>query len=793
MPRLAGDALSSVQAQQALRVQAAREHLATLLPGLGISSLHTFKVLKADTDEFGLTHVHFAQHYLGVPVFEGAVITHLEANGQHREITNALVRDLDLNVQPSLTPAEAVAVAHEDLRPAGPYAQAPSAELVIYPVRVYTAKAGLAQPGNSDDFQHQVLRKVLAYHVHTSLRNPGETKDADYMVDAHTGQILKSWNDLHHAAASGTGVSEFSGTVQLSTSTATGGFSLTDTTRGNTVVKNMNNLTTGSGTLYTNSTNSWGNGANYYDNGTSGTTTSATGQTTAVDAQYGFQITWDFYKNVHGRNGIDGNGTATSLLVHYDKNYDNAYWDDACFCMTFGDGSAPASGGFKNLTAPDVIGHELSHGVCANNGHGGLTYSGESGGLNEADSDIQGTFVVYYGYNGGTGTTVPNTIPTASLHGYTPWTIGSQLSNPPLRYMYKPSLDGGSADYWSSTVGNLDVHYSSGPGNHMIYFLAQGATATGSTSSTYLPTGMTGIGNDHAARIWYRALTTYFTAGETYAQCRTACLSAASDLYGSGSADYAAVQNAFHGINVGAAAPTGVAVSVTPTTATLATGATFQFTAAVTGSTNTAVTWTATGGTVTSGGLYTAPASAGTFTVKATSAADTTKSASATVTVTSGATSQLILNPSFESGATSWLSSASVIGSNGTAQPAHTGSYEAWLCGYGSTHTDYVYQTVAIPATATSAALSYWLHIDTAETTTTSAYDLFKAQVRNSAGTVLATLSTVSNLNKAAGYKQYTFDLTAYKGQTVQIYFTGSEDSSLQTSFVLDDVNLTVH
>ncbi len=234
-----------------------------------------------------------------------------------------------------------------------------------------------------------------------------------------------------------------------------------------------------------------------------------------------------------------------------------------------------------------------------------------------------------------------------------------------------------------------------------------------------------------------------------------------------------------------------VSVAISPTTATLSPGGTKQFTASVTGTTNTSVTWTATGGTVSTSGLYTAPSTTGTYTVKATSVADTTKSASATVTVTSAAT-QLVLNPSFESGATSWTASAGVIAANGTSEPAHTGTYDAWLCGYGTTHTDSVYQSVAIPSTITKATLTYWLHIDTAETTTTTAYDTFKAQVRNSSGTVLATLSTRSNLNKATGYTQYTFDLSAYKGQTVQLYFTGSEDSSLQTSFVLDDVNLNV-
>jgi serine protease len=235
-----------------------------------------------------------------------------------------------------------------------------------------------------------------------------------------------------------------------------------------------------------------------------------------------------------------------------------------------------------------------------------------------------------------------------------------------------------------------------------------------------------------------------------------------------------------------------VSVAITPATATVSIGGTQQFTASVTGTSNTAVTWTATGGTVSTSGLYTAPSTTGTYTVKATSAADTTKSASATVTVTSAAPRQLMLNTGFESGSASWTATAGVIAANGTAEPAHGGTYDAWLCGYGRTHTDYVYQSVAIPSTITKATLTYWLHIDTAETTTTAANDTFKAQVRNSSGTVLATLSSLSNLNKATGYTQYTFDLSAYKGQTIRLYFTGTENSSKQTSFVLDDVNLNI-
>ena len=154
------------------------------------------------------------------------------------------------------------------------------------------------------------------------------------------------------------------------------------------------------------------------------------------------------------------------------------------------------------------------------------------------------------------------------------------------------------------------------------------------------------------------------------------------------------------------------------------------------------------------------------------------------------AAAQLLANSGFESGAVSWTATAGAI-TNNTGQAANTGTWKAWLDGYGAVHTDTVSQQVAIPATATTVTLSFWLKVVSSETTTTTAYDTLKAQVRNSAGTVLATLVTYSNLNKGSSYLQKTFDLSAYKGQTVQIYFEGIEDSTIATSFLIDDVTLT--
>lgn len=153
---------------------------------------------------------------------------------------------------------------------------------------------------------------------------------------------------------------------------------------------------------------------------------------------------------------------------------------------------------------------------------------------------------------------------------------------------------------------------------------------------------------------------------------------------------------------------------------------------------------------------------------------------------------QLLLNPGFESGNVSWTTSSGVINGTTSGSAPLTGTYKAWLNGYGYTVTDYAYQTLTIPSTACSASLSFWVKITTSETTTSTAYDKLAVQIQNSSGTVLATLATYSNLNKSTGYVQKTFDLAAYKGQTIRVYFKGTEDSSLATSFFLDDTALNI-
>lgn len=187
---------------------------------------------------------------------------------------------------------------------------------------------------------------------------------------------------------------------------------------------------------------------------------------------------------------------------------------------------------------------------------------------------------------------------------------------------------------------------------------------------------------------------------------------------------------------------------------------------------------------------------AGTYTVTVTgtgTSATHTATYSLTVSAPSSCTpGQLLGNPGFETGSPApWSATAGVV-TNSASEPAHSGTWKAWLDGYGTTHTDWVKQAVALPTGCSSYAFSFWLHIDTAETTSTTAYDTLKVQVLNSSGTVLATLATYSNLNAAAGYTQRSFSLAGYAGQTVTLRFLGVEDSSLQTSFVVDDAAVNV-
>ncbi|MBK8724469.1 MAG: M4 family metallopeptidase [Holophagaceae bacterium] len=549
--------LAAGSAFAADRAQIARQHsdaatarLQSQRTEMGLDGSSDFRMRALHVDDLNQTHTRFQQTYNGVKVWGGEVIMHTTEEGQLLPMTADHKVNIRLNTTASLTDSEVLAIVRNEVAPKGDFSIAPSAELIVYPETVDMRRPGNRfatsdEEANAMDFSRQVTRYTLAYHVHIELENELDgIRHSDFIINAHTGAILASWNDLHTAGVTGTGKSQYNGTISINTNSVTSGFEMRDMTRGtggtfgNNVVTNSNHATTTStatGSIYTDADNTWGDGANYVEGSS---TTAANGQTAAVDAMFGMMKSWDFFLNVMGRNGINGAGKATYSRVHVSNSYDNAFWSDSCFCMTYGDGSS-----FTTLTALDVAGHEMSHGVCANSAN--LTYSGESGGLNESNSDIFGTMIEFYA-RGGSGSTIGSTGGN--------WKIGEQLNASPLRYMDKPSLDGSSPNAWSSSLGSMDVHYSSGPNNRFFYFLSQGAGTVSSANnySSYLPGGMTGIGNDKAARIWYRTLTTKLTSSSNYAAARTGAIAAAKELYGAGTAEEQAVWNAYAAINVGA-------------------------------------------------------------------------------------------------------------------------------------------------------------------------------------------------------------------------------------------------
>jgi Zn-dependent metalloprotease len=487
-------------------------------------------------DADGTEHVRFERSFAGLPVIGGDFVVH-SRGGLLKSASLTQHDELKLGTRPSVGQSDAVVSAGAEF--GSNFRGTPGASLVVY--------ARGAAP-------------VLAWNVQMQGADAnGNDRDMTYIVSANNGKVLDRWSNIETVgsaqrgkpsgggstctsttSASGTGKSIYSGNVAISTTDCSGSFQMKDQTRGGGYTTNMANSTSGTGTIYSDSDNVWGNNA------------ASDSASAAADAHFGIATTWDYYKNVHGRNGIANDGKGALSKVHYSRKYVNAFWSDSCFCMSFGDGDGVTYGPLVDL---DVAGHEMSHGVTSRSAN--LTYSGESGGLNEATSDIFGTMVEFYANN---ASDTPD------------YLIGEEIyiSNPgntkALRYMYHPSLEGASysSDCWYSGVGSLDVHYSSGVANHFFYLLAEGTTdktfsgvvhhspvcVAGNTKSATGTGNLAGIGRDAAQKIWYRALTVYMTSSTNYAGARTATINAANDLFGAGSTEATAVAATWSAVGV---------------------------------------------------------------------------------------------------------------------------------------------------------------------------------------------------------------------------------------------------
>ncbi|HET7325646.1 MAG TPA: M4 family metallopeptidase [Nocardioidaceae bacterium] len=654
-------------AARAEAIRSAQADAGTVARRLGLSGAENLRVTDVVRDADGTVHVRYARTYTGLPVIGGDLITHRSPGGDLRGTDWA--SEADLSDLPSTKPLVSSVVAARSARhTVGLDELARQPRLVVYAVAGVPRLAWETVVGDvASDHERRVV-----------------------YTDARTGALVRAFSDIQHAK--GTGKSLYSGTVTLQTQKpAHKRYRLRDNTRGGLRTSDARNSDNQSamGRLFTDADNLWGNGRR------------SSRQSAAVDAQFGAAKTWDFFKSRFNRNGIRGDGVGSLSRVHFGTGFDNAFWDDNCFCMTYGDGGST----FRPLVSLDVAGHEMTHGVTSHTA--GLIYFGESGGLNEATSDIFGAMVEF------------------SANRKTDrgdYYIGEKITKVApgvLRRMDRPSADGFSYNCYNATMGRDDVHFTSGPANHFFYLLAEGSGAKviggrQHNSPTCNGARTRGIGRGAAANIWYRALNVYMTSTTDYRDARDATVRAARDLYGATSTQCAAVTRSWK------------AVSVPQQNYTCA-------------------------------GVVPGPSGA-----------------------------NRVSNPGFESGNNGvWTASPGVITSNLNIGFPHRGSWWAHLNDTGSTHTDTLSQQIAIPA-ASKVRLRFNLLVATQEGT--AAFDTLQVQVAHGGGT--DTLRTYSNADASNSYTQRNLNLAAYAGQTVTLRFVGTEDVSLATAFLIDDVSV---
>jgi Zn-dependent metalloprotease len=472
------------------------------------SSADTYQIRSVVIDGDGTRHVHVDRAFHGLAVIGGDSIVHSAPDGTFRSATLAQSAAITVSTAPSVTRDAAIATAGRQF--SGELSSS-AADLAI------DARAG---------------SPALVWHVTVKGTRRDGPSSLNVLVDARSGAVRATYESIMTADA-GTGHGVLTGDTQLGTSKDSAGqWVLTDPSRGNSQTRDGSSQRAGNQTPantkpFTSSTNVFGNGKNS-DLASAG-----------ADAQAGIAATWDFYKKTFSRNGIKNDGKGAISYVHLKDPYtggffQNAAWDDSCFCMLYGDWAAN-----KPVTALDVAGHEMTHGVTSATAN--LTYLGESGGLNESTSDILGTMVEFSANNPAD--------PGDFLIGEK---IDINGNGTPLRYMDDPKKDHYSLSCWTSSTPGAEVHASSGIGNHFFYLLSNGSgkSTFGDSPTCNNAPAVTGIGRDKAASIWYRALTTKFVSSTNYAKARVATGQAADELFGANSPESTAVKAAWTAVGV---------------------------------------------------------------------------------------------------------------------------------------------------------------------------------------------------------------------------------------------------
>jgi Zn-dependent metalloprotease len=478
------------------------------------------KKIKETSDNFGYTHTKYQLYYNDTKINNSIVNVHarhgkvVSVNGDLEAIqkpVNSVVLNESSALKNALKKVNAKRYKWENkteeqhMRSAlndPSFSYAPKGEVIIY------------HPNNNQDKKTYYAYKFTIYAEEPLYK-------ANVIVDAQSGTILAEENLICTADVPSTASTLYSGTQTMTIDNyAAGAHRLRETGRGNGIeTYDLNNGSSyGAATDFTNTSTTWS---------VSGVDQAAT------DAHWGAEKTYDYYLSQHNRNSIDNAGFKLLSYVHYNTNYANAFWDGAR--MTYGDGNGTS---FTILTALDVCGHEITHGLTEMTAN--LNYSYESGALNESFSDIFGTSIENYARSSNWD-----------------WKIGADMtpSGNGIRNMANPKLFSDphtyGGQYWyTGALDNGGVHTNSGVGNFWFYLLSTGGTGTNDVSNSYT---VNALGMSSAAQIAFRALTVYFTPTTDYMTARNLSIQAAKDLYGNCSNEVVQTTNAWYAVGVGPA------------------------------------------------------------------------------------------------------------------------------------------------------------------------------------------------------------------------------------------------
>ena len=721
---------------RALAAESAKDLVAARAAVLKASPGDTFAAKPVISVPEGLQYVPFQRSYKGLPVVGGDFVVVTDRNGDVQATSVAQSATIgELTTSPSLSAEGAAGIARARLSTVDATS---TPRLVV----------------------HTLGTPRLSWETRVTGTKGSTPSKQDVYVDAHTGKVIDAIERV--VAGSGTGAYSGPNPLQLDTTQSGSTYSMRDPASTTMSCQDYAN-----NQVFSGPDDLWGNG-----NATSK-------ETGCVDALYSTQTQKKMLSQWLGRNGMDGNGGW--LPIRVGLNDINAFYDGVKVAI----GHNTAN---QWISSIDVMAHEFGHGIDDHT-PGGISRSGTQ----EFVGDVFGALTEAF-----SNQVAPYDVPD--------YLVGEEINltgNGPIRNMYNPSAVG-DPNCYSSAIPGTEVHAAAGPGNHWFYLLAEGSNPGGGkpSSSTCNGSSVTGIGIQKAGRIMYNAMLMK-TTSSSYLRYRTWTLAAAKNLFPGSCLEFNTVKAAWDAVSVPAQTgdptctsnPGGVTVNNPGNKSGTVGTAIANITLTATGGTA-PYTWSATGLppglSISTGGVISGtPTTAGTYntTVTARDSASTPQTGTATFTFTinpagGGCSGQKLGNPGFESGNTVWSASSGVI-DNSSGRPARTGSWKAWLDGYGTTHTDTLSQSVAIPS-GCRATLSFYVRIDSSETTSTVVYDRLTVRAGST------TLATYSNLNENPTYVLKSFDISSFAGQTVSINFTGTEDISLQTSFVIDDTAVTL-